>query len=70
MIARLLISLLCLYLQFNRVTALHKIIELNRKLVSRLDVQKLVRLGQICGFLKRIHEKIMYAELPQPLVTA
>lgn len=50
------------------MTALHKIIELNRKLIGRLDIQKLVRIGQICGFLKRIHEKIMYAELPQPLV--
>jgi hypothetical protein len=50
------------------VTALHKIIELNRKLVGKIDVQKLVRYGQICGFLKRIHEKIMYTEFPQPLI--
>jgi predicted translin family RNA/ssDNA-binding protein len=63
-------ELLCLYLQFNRVTALHKIIELNRKLMAKLDVQKLVRFGQICGFLRRIHEKIMYAHFPQPLIVA
>lgn len=50
------------------MTSLHKIIELNRKLISRIDVQKLVRIGQICGFLTRVHEKIMYSQFPQPLI--
>lgn len=50
------------------MTALYKIIELNRKLMARIDVQKLVRVGQICGFLRRIHEKVMYLSFPQPLI--
>jgi hypothetical protein len=61
-------ELLCIYLQFNRVTALHKIIEINRKLTIKIDVQKLIRYGQICGFLRRLHQKIVYSQFPQPLI--
>lgn len=57
-----------LYLQFNRVGTLAKLIELNRNLMSRIDIVKLVRMGQIYGFLVRNHQKIAYGFLPNPLV--
>lgn len=33
-------------------------------------MQQLVRCGQICGFLRRVHQKIVYSQFPQPLVMA
>lgn len=61
-------ELLNVYLQFNRVTPLHKIIENNIKFVNKVDFYSAIRLGQINGFLKRIHQKISYTSLPQPLI--
>lgn len=50
------------------MTPLHKIIELNRKILSKVDIQKFIRFGQINGFLLRIHQQIIYSQLPQPLL--
>lgn len=61
-------ELLFLYLQFRRVGNLAKIIETNKTLVSKIDIVKFVRMGQIYGFLVRIHEKIAYSQIPSPLI--
>lgn len=61
-------ELLCFYLQFNRVGSLAKLIEVNRRLVARIDVVKCIRMAQIQGFLVRIHQKIAYNQLPYPLI--
>ncbi len=50
------------------MTPLHKIIELNRKILSKVDIQKFIRFGQISGFLLRIHQQIIYSQFPQPLL--
>lgn len=63
-------ELLCLYLQFTRVTTLAKIIEVNRKLVSRMDITKFIRMGQIHGFIVRLYQKITYSQFPSPLIMA
>lgn len=45
-----------------------KIIEVNKKLVSKMDIVKCIRMAQIDGFLVRIHQKIAYTQLPYPLI--
>ena len=62
------LELLCLYLQFNRVITLQKIIELNRKVLAKINIYKMVRMGQLHGFLKRIHKKVTYTQYPSPLI--
>ena len=59
-----------LYLQFNRVGTLSKLIEVNRPLMAKIDVVKLIRMGQIFDFLVRNHQKIAYnySPNPQPLI--
>ena len=61
-------ELLCLYLQFNRVITLQKIIGLNRKVLAKINIYKMIRMGQLYGFLKRIHKKITYSQYPSPLI--
>lgn len=61
-------ELMSLYLQFNRVGTLAKLIETNKKVMSRIDIVKLIRMGQIHGFLVRNHHKIVYNHMPSPLV--
>ena len=63
-------EILCLYLQFNRVASLSKIIETNKRLVAKINLYKFVRMGQIYGIIKRVHQKIAYSELPSVLVQA
>lgn len=47
---------------------LSKIIEANKGFVGRIDMVKFIRMGQICGFLVRIHQKIAYSQIPSPLI--
>lgn len=61
-------ELLCFYLQFNRVGNLARMVETNKRLVSRMDLVKCIRMGQIYGFLARIYQKIAYPQFPYPLV--
>ena len=61
-------ELLGMYLQFNRVGTLCRLIEVNRPLMARIDIVKMIRMGQIHGFLVRNHQKIGYSSLPCPLV--
>ena len=61
-------ELMGLYLQFNRVGTLAKLIEVNRSLMTKIDIVKLIRMGQIYGFLVRNHQKIAYSSLPIPLI--
>ena len=57
-----------MYLQFNRVGTLCRLIEVNRPLMARIDIVKMIRMGQIHGFLVRNHQKIGYSSIPCPLV--
>ena len=41
---------------------------MNKHLMNKIDVVKLIRMGQIYGFLTRNHQKITYNSLPNPLI--
>lgn len=47
---------------------MNRLIEMNKKQFGRLDLFKLIRMGQIYGFLVRSHQKIAYSSFPNPLI--